>query len=65
MCLNYESRCCLQENMKTSWQYKRMLFHSSAVQANKIVPFDLADLGEGIKEVTVKEWLVSDACISR
>jgi hypothetical protein len=51
--------------MKTSWQYKRMLFHSSAVQANKIVPFDLADLGEGIKEVTVKEWLVSDACISR
>lgn len=64
MCLNYKSSWCLKEN-KTSWQHKRGLFHSSAVQANKIVPYNLTDIGEGINEVSIKEWLVSDACISR
>jgi hypothetical protein len=35
-----------------------MLFHSSPKQANKIVSFNLSDIGEGINEVTVKEWSV-------
>jgi hypothetical protein len=57
MCLNYKSRISLQDN-KSSWLHKGMLFHSSPKQANKIIPFNLTDIGEGIKEVTVKEWLV-------
>jgi pyruvate/2-oxoglutarate dehydrogenase complex dihydrolipoamide acyltransferase (E2) component len=34
-----------------------MLTHSSE-QASRIIPFRLTDIGEGINEVTIKEWLV-------
>lgn len=34
-------------------------FHTSA-QLDKIVSFKLADIGEGIREVTVKEWFVKE-----
>ncbi|XP_023714669.1 lipoamide acyltransferase component of branched-chain alpha-keto acid dehydrogenase complex, mitochondrial isoform X2 [Cryptotermes secundus] len=57
MSLNYETRFSLQD-IKTSWLHKKMLFHSSSKQANKIVSFNLTDIGEGINEVTVKEWFV-------
>lgn len=40
-------------------------FHTSALQRlrftaplNEVVPFTLSDIGEGIKEVTIKEWFV-------
>jgi hypothetical protein len=57
MCLNYETRFSLQD-IKTSWLHKRMLCHSSPKQASKIISFNLTDIGEGINEVTVKEWSV-------
>jgi hypothetical protein len=38
-----------------------MLFHSFPIQANKIISFNLTDIGEGINEVTIKEWLVLDS----
>jgi len=56
MCLHYKFRCHLQEN-KTALLHKRLITHSSE-QANRIIPFNLTDIGEGINEVSIKEWLV-------
>lgn len=56
MCLRYKFRCCLQEN-KTALLHKRMITHSSE-QADRVISFRLTDIGEGINEVTIKEWFV-------
>ncbi|KAF4533509.1 hypothetical protein B566_EDAN000994 [Ephemera danica] len=34
----------------------RKCIHSTSVVSGSVVPFNLSDIGEGIKEVTVKEW---------
>ncbi|KAJ9584700.1 hypothetical protein L9F63_020961, partial [Diploptera punctata] len=39
-------------------QYGRVTFHSTSLQSAKVIPFMLTDIGEGINEVTVKEWFV-------
>jgi len=37
----------------------RRRFHTSRVSRGEVVKFHLSDIGEGIKEVTVKEWFVN------
>jgi hypothetical protein len=61
MCLHYKFRCHQQEN-KTALLHKRLITHSSE-QANRIIPFNLTDIGEGINEVSIKEWLVCGTCL--
>lgn len=34
-------------------------FHTTTIQRAEIVKFHLSDIGEGIKEVTVKEWFIN------
>ena len=56
MCLHYKFRCRPQEN-KIALLHKRMIAYSSE-QANRVISFNLTDIGEGINEVTIKEWFV-------
>ncbi|KYN05155.1 Lipoamide acyltransferase, partial [Cyphomyrmex costatus] len=37
---------------------RRLLSVSSFLSSKKVVPFKLSDIGEGIRDVTVKEWFV-------
>ncbi|PSN52048.1 hypothetical protein C0J52_04520 [Blattella germanica] len=39
-------------------QLNATYFHTSSMQNGKILPFVLTDIGEGINEVTIKEWFV-------
>lgn len=39
-------------------QYKRRALSLSALRCGSVVPFKLSDIGEGIRDVTVKEWFV-------
>nr|XP_057928692.1 lipoamide acyltransferase component of branched-chain alpha-keto acid dehydrogenase complex, mitochondrial [Doryrhamphus excisus] len=43
-----------------SFQMSSRMLHMSAAGRGPIIPFKLSDIGEGIMEVTVKEWYVKE-----
>ncbi|KAJ6658413.1 hypothetical protein lerEdw1_020117 [Lerista edwardsae] len=47
---------------KYAWRYRHQhrLFRTTAVSSGQLVQFKLSDIGEGITEVTVKEWYVKE-----
>ncbi|XP_035987684.1 lipoamide acyltransferase component of branched-chain alpha-keto acid dehydrogenase complex, mitochondrial [Fundulus heteroclitus] len=70
----YRRRCFRPQNLRLSrtlqpaaWRWDRALqtfssrtLHSSAARRGAVVQFKLSDIGEGIMEVTVKEWYVKE-----
>jgi len=42
----------------TSIAVQRNSIHSSVALQKEVIPFKLSDIGEGIKEVTIKEWYI-------
>ncbi|KAH0618372.1 hypothetical protein JD844_017509 [Phrynosoma platyrhinos] len=47
---------------RSAWKYRHQhrLFRTTPVSSGQIVQFKLSDIGEGITEVTVKEWYVKE-----
>nr|XP_060629989.1 lipoamide acyltransferase component of branched-chain alpha-keto acid dehydrogenase complex, mitochondrial [Anolis sagrei ordinatus] len=47
---------------KSAWRYRHQhqLFRTTVASSGQIVQFKLSDIGEGITEVTVKEWYVKE-----
>ncbi|XP_042317630.1 lipoamide acyltransferase component of branched-chain alpha-keto acid dehydrogenase complex, mitochondrial [Sceloporus undulatus] len=47
---------------KSAWRHRHQcrLFRTTPVSSGQIVQFKLSDIGEGITEVTVKEWYVKE-----
>nr|XP_022317955.1 lipoamide acyltransferase component of branched-chain alpha-keto acid dehydrogenase complex, mitochondrial-like [Crassostrea virginica] len=55
----YVNKRWTQPNLRrVSWTHPR-LFHSSRVVFGDIEQFNLSDIGEGIREVHIKEWFVN------
>lgn len=47
------------KNLQYAFPSHRCIYTSSSNYAKQVVQFNLSDIGEGIAEVTVKEWYVS------
>ncbi|XP_007420314.1 lipoamide acyltransferase component of branched-chain alpha-keto acid dehydrogenase complex, mitochondrial [Python bivittatus] len=63
----YNNFCLLKQKYisefeKTLWRYQHQhrSFRTTAASHGQIVQFKLSDIGEGITEVTVKEWYVKE-----
>ncbi|XP_062437863.1 lipoamide acyltransferase component of branched-chain alpha-keto acid dehydrogenase complex, mitochondrial [Rhea pennata] len=51
---------CLFDKSALKFSPQQRLFRTSAVSCGQIVQFKLSDIGEGITEVTVKEWYIKE-----
>ncbi|KAM3876309.1 lipoamide acyltransferase component of branched-chain alpha-keto acid dehydrogenase complex, mitochondrial [Diretmus argenteus] len=61
----YRRRCFRVQTLKSSRKMEPVLFssrllHTTVASHGPILPFKLSDIGEGIMEVTVKEWYVKE-----
>ncbi|XP_025053061.1 lipoamide acyltransferase component of branched-chain alpha-keto acid dehydrogenase complex, mitochondrial, partial [Alligator sinensis] len=64
---SYSSVCFLKskyvyafDKSAFKFNHQHRLFRTSAISKGQIVQFKLSDIGEGITEVTVKEWYVKE-----
>ncbi|KAM9280293.1 lipoamide acyltransferase component of branched-chain alpha-keto acid dehydrogenase complex, mitochondrial isoform 3-T4 [Cariama cristata] len=51
---------CVFDKSSLKFSHQQRLFRTSAVSHGQIVQFKLSDIGEGITEVTVKEWYIKE-----
>uniref|UniRef100_A0A8D0FY42 Dihydrolipoamide acetyltransferase component of pyruvate dehydrogenase complex n=1 Tax=Strix occidentalis caurina TaxID=311401 RepID=A0A8D0FY42_STROC len=51
---------CVFDKSAFKFSHQQRLFRTSAVSCGQIVQFKLSDIGEGITEVTVKEWYIKE-----
>ncbi|KAJ7408770.1 Lipoamide acyltransferase component of branched-chain alpha-keto acid dehydrogenase complex, mitochondrial [Willisornis vidua] len=51
---------CVLDKSALKFSHQQRLFRTSAVSCGQIVQFKLSDIGEGITEVTVKEWYIKE-----
>ncbi|XP_064003113.1 lipoamide acyltransferase component of branched-chain alpha-keto acid dehydrogenase complex, mitochondrial isoform X2 [Pogoniulus pusillus] len=51
---------CVFDKAALKFSHQQRLFRTSAVSCGQVVQFKLSDIGEGITEVTVKEWYIKE-----
>jgi len=58
LCEGTVNRTICQHQLKNNNQLRS--FHRSCFELGQVVPFNLSDIGEGIREVNVKEWYINE-----